>query len=466
MKFAPLFSLLLAAFPRLLLGSDDGTSPNIVHIVADDLGWNDVGFHGSEIKTPHLDSLSRDSIELTRFYVTPVCSPTRAGILTGRYPFRFGIFGGVCTPTTRHGIPPSELTIPELLARAGYKHRALMGKWHLGHASTIFHPLNHGFTHFYGHYNGAIDYFSRHRHGTLDWHRDFEPVREKGYSTDLIGKAASSFIRAHAGKGPFHLMVAFNAPHSPLQAKEDDLNEYQFESSSPRVKNTVTGIARKEKAPNYGKVGRGNSERQTFAAMTTAMDRNIGLILNALEEKNLNENTLLIFHSDNGGIPKHGGNNAPFRGNKFTTWEGGVRVVCLIRWPGVINNTGPIDQATAYIDILPTIANIVNLPLPDQVDGVSLLPVLTRKEQLKPRSIILGPKTVVSEDWKLVDGQLFRLDHDPQEKNDLSETQPKIAAELQSHLIKFNEFEGPKFKSKLPNPSSWPPPEWKIPAER
>ena len=307
--------------------------PNIVHIIADDLGWNDVGFHGSDIKTHVIDQLAKESIILDRFYVTPICSPTRAGVLTGRYPFRFGIWGGVVSPDKRHGLPPSENTTPEFLRDCGYQNRALFGKWHLGLSSTMFHPLNHGFTHFVGHYNGAIDYFSRHRHGELDWHENFESRPEDGYSTDLIGRAAAAFIDQQKNTSPFYMLVTFNAPHSPLQAKPADLADYGFDSNKDLAPNTVRRLARREGALDYGMKGRGNSIRQTFSAMVSALDQNIGRILEALQRNGFTQNTIVVFHSDNGADPNHGGDNKPLRGNKFTTWEGGVRVVALIRWP-------------------------------------------------------------------------------------------------------------------------------------
>ncbi|MEM6691396.1 MAG: arylsulfatase, partial [Planctomycetota bacterium] len=384
--------------------------PNIVHIIVDDLGWNDVGFHGSEIKTPAIDRLAAESVVLDRFYVTPICSPTRAGVLTGRYPFRFGIWDGVVTPTKRHGLPPSELTTAELLAKAGYEHRIMLGKWHLGLASTQFHPLNHGFTHFYGHYNGAIDYFSRQRSGQLDWHRDFQTIRETGYSTDLIGNAAVKFVHSHSGSSPFYMVVAFNAPHSPIQAKQDDLTACGFDPTGKRAPNTVKNIAKRENALDYGEGRKGNSVRQTFAAMVRSLDQNVGRILNTLDDRGLRENTIVLLHSDNGGIPRHGGNNKPLRGNKFTTWEGGVRVVAMIRWPNQLRGGTKFESISAYIDVFPTLAAAAGIPIPSHVDGVNLLPFLNGVEP-PPRMLLLGEDTVVSDRWKLKADEFFDLEH-------------------------------------------------------
>lgn len=438
--------------------------PNIVHVIVDDLGWNDVGFHGSEIRTPVIDRLAAESLVLDRFYVTSICSPTRAGALTGRYPFRFGIWDGVISPKKRHGLPPSETTIPELLATAGYRQRALMGKWHLGLGSTMFHPLNHGFNEFYGHYNGAIDYFSRERSGQLDWHRNFESAHEEGYSTELLGDEAVRFICRQSADVPFYLLVAFNAPHSPIQSLREDLNAYGFDPETPLAPNTVAGIAMRENAADYGERGRGNSVRQTFSAMTSAMDRNLGKILDALREEGFRENTIVVFHSDNGGIPKHGGDNRPLRGNKFTTWEGGTRVVSMIRYPGRIE-PGIYQGLACYLDLLPTLAAAARVDYPADIDGINLLPYVASRQVPPERHLLLGEEAVVSQRWKLVDSQLFDLRDDPYEKQDVSKDHPRIVDDLTRTLEQFRKLAGPPTTTSLPLPSQWPPEEWKLPDE-
>ncbi len=168
--------------------------PNIVILVADDLGWNDVGYHGSEIRTPRIDSLAKEGIGLDRFYVTPVCSPTRAGLMTGRYPHRYGLRDAVIPPWRDFGLAIDEECMPQLLARAGYTRRACIGKWHLGHSKKVYHPISRGFTHFYGHYNGAIDYFTHKRDGELDWHRNFDSNYDEGYATTLLADESVRFI--------------------------------------------------------------------------------------------------------------------------------------------------------------------------------------------------------------------------------------------------------------------------------
>ncbi|MEM6688311.1 MAG: arylsulfatase [Planctomycetota bacterium] len=459
-------SLIAAAFVLSLVSSRliSAEPPNIIHIVVDDLGWNDVGFHGSEIKTPEIDGLAAESVVLDRFYVTPICSPTRAGVLSGRYPFRFGIWGGVVSPAVRHGLPTNERTLPERLADLGYEHRIMLGKWHLGLASTLFHPLNHGFTEFYGHYNGAIDYFSQERFGQLDWHRNFESLREDGYSTDLIGNHAVEFIDSVATDRPFYMYIAFNAPHSPIQATRSDLDAFGFDPDGERAPNTDRSIAKREKALHYGEGGKGNTVRQTYSAMVKALDRNVGKILGALQDRGLKDNTIVLFHSDNGGIPTHGGSNEPLRGNKFTTWEGGVRVVAMIRWPSRLASGSTHQSIASYIDVLPTLVVAAGGEVPENVDGINLIPQL-KGEVESDRSLILDKDTVVTDRWKLKGGELFDLIQDPEERQPVLAPSKTVLNRLQRDLSSFAEMVGPPTMSQLNKPKKWPPKEWSLPEE-
>jgi len=247
-----------------VVAADDTLSkpalPNIVIIVADDLGYADVSFHGGEIPTPAIDRIATEGVALERFYACPVCSPTRAGLMTGRWPIRMGVMRSVIPPWRKWGLPTEERTIAELLETAGYQQRAILGKWHLGHASPAHHPLANGFTTFYGHYNGAIDYFTHEREGETDWHRNRKTVHEEGYATDLMGRAAVEFIDGQQAGEPFLLYLPFNAPHSPFQAKEEDIA--RFAEVEPR-------------------------RRRVYMAMVAAMDRAIGNVLTALDEKKI-----------------------------------------------------------------------------------------------------------------------------------------------------------------------------------
>ena len=187
---------------------DASERPHIVLMMADDLGWGDVGYHGSKIATPHIDQLSKRGVQLNQFYVQPVCSPTRGALLTGRYPMRLGLQCGVVRPWASHGLPLDERTLPQALRQAGYE-TAICGKWHLGHATAKYLPTRRGFDRQYGHYNGALDYFTHIRDGGHDWHRDDQPNYDEGYSTNLIGKAAEKIIAGHDKTRPLFLYVPF-----------------------------------------------------------------------------------------------------------------------------------------------------------------------------------------------------------------------------------------------------------------
>ncbi len=301
--------------------------PNILLIVADDLGYADVGFNGGKVvATPNLDRLAATGIKLTDFRACPMCSPTRAGLLTGRWPIRFGMMRSVVPPWSTNGLPAAEQTLPELLVRAGYEQRILVGKWHLGHARKEFLPLSQGFTQFYGHYNGAIDYFTHEREGERDWHDDDKSLDVPGYSTDLLaGEAAHLIVQAPQGK-PWLVYLSFNAPHSPFQAKESDLQKY------PQFK---------------------LAERRAYAAMVDSLDQGVGEVLAAVDRRDDAANTLVFFLSDNGGIPKAGSSNAPWRGGKLTVYEGGTRVCAALRWPAAgLTGGKAFSERVGYIDVL------------------------------------------------------------------------------------------------------------------
>ncbi len=356
---------------------------NIVIILADDLGWGNVGFHGSNIRTPHLDQLAKEGIQLDRFYTAPVSSPTRAGLMTGRYPNRFGIRETVIPPWRDFGLDPEEETLAAMLGKAGYPNRAIIGKWHLGHSRKAYYPLSMGFTHFYGHLNGAIDYFTHEREGELDWHRDWETSYDKGYSTDLISDEAVKCINEYSGKDPFFLYVAYNAPHGPLQAKPEDIALYTDD---------IQKLSGQEK------------KQVTYAAMVTCMDRGIGEILKTIKEKGIENNTLVLFFSDNGAEPNGGGSNLPLRGSKFQEWDGGVRVPAVIRYPDKLKGKRQIDQVMGFVDVMPTIRAMLNIQgAPHRpFDGIDVARVLTGEVKTIDRDFYLGCGAMVNNDYKLV----------------------------------------------------------------
>lgn len=437
--------------------------PNVVIVLADDLGWGDVGYHGSYIQTPHLDILAETAIRLNRFYVAPVSTPTRAGLLTGRYPNRMGVRHVVIPPWRDYGIEPDEVFLSQELEKAGYKHRAIVGKWHLGHSRKKYYPLRKGFTHFYGHLNGAIDYFTLEREDELDWHNDWESSYDKGYSTDLItGHAVQCIQNYSKEKAPFFLYVAYNAPHGPLQAKDEDLELYGFDPSKPRF-------------GKGDKTGRGNNRKQTYAAMVTCMDRGIGEIIQALKEAGEFDNTIFLFFSDNG---QESGSSGELRGEKFLEFEGGVRVPALLSWPAKLKGERTINQVTGFVDVMPTILDVLQQNSTVEFDGISVLPVLTGEKKLIDRNLYLGLGAVVSNEWKFIEkghnqrmkmnsDMLFKIDIDPSEQNNVIERHQEKASELKNFVKLYDTITPPR---PLPDygigrKDFKPPKEWKVKKE-
>ncbi len=447
-----------------------GRPPNIVLIVADDLGWNDVGYHGSAITTPNIDRLAAEGVELHRFYTMVNCSPTRMGLLTGRYPIRWGMMNTVIRPWEAAGLPPAEETIPEMLADLGYEHRALVGKWHVGHGSREQHPLRQGFTEFYGHYNGSIDYFDHTREGQVDWHRGFESVDENGqYTTDLITDEAVRFIEAHRSGPPFFLFVSFNAPHFPMQAPR-------------RYMDRVSHIE--------------GEKRRLYAAMVSCMDDGIGRIMAALDEGDLTQDSLVWFLSDNGGSRQYGASNAPLRGEKASVFEGGVRVPAAVRWPGGgLAGGRRVTGTTGYVDVFPTLRAAAGAQSSaPSLDGVDLLPYLRESAPEPGRdwytftslNVELAGRggegmAVTTPEWKLVrhgprltrdpDGTagsvaLFRIREDPHEKQNVAARHPDVVQDLLAKLRKFRALQPARalVPSSVQSPSGWrAPPQWRLP---
>lgn len=381
--------------------------PNIVILLADDLGWTDVTFHGGNIATPNIDRIATEGAELARYYVAPVCSPTRAGLLTGRYPIRYGAMRAVYPPWRDGGMDVSELTIADVLAESGYKHRGVFGKWHLGHSDKKYHPLRRGFTEFYGHYNGAVDYFTHEREGEVDWHDGFEHNSDQGYATDLIADRAVKFIRAHAGDAePFLCYVPFNAPHSPFQAKDEHL---PLHAGLPPARGFFRGLQGTE--PSSTREAR-HRNRKILGAMVHSLDQGVGKILEAIDQTGIASNTFVLFSSDNGGVGGIG-ENTPLRGGKASVFEGGIRVAAAARWPGQIPLGQKIQAPLANIDILPTVMRIAGVERfhGKPLDGVDILDVLVGRQESLERELFnyIGQAGAEAEqisymtnDWKLV----------------------------------------------------------------
>lgn len=420
-------------------GAAEARKPNLLILLADDLGYADVGFNGGRvIATPNLDRLAAGGVNLTDFRACPMCSPTRAGLLTGRWPGRFGLMRSVVPPWSSYGLPEEEKTLPQLLATAGYERRGIFGKWHLGHSRQAFLPLKRGFTRFVGCYNGAVDYFTHERDGECDWHDDERTVREEGYSTDLIGAAAARFIEEAPADQPWFAYVPFNAPHSPFQAKEADLGKY----------------------PQFKK-----AERKAYAAMVDSLDQAVGRILTAVERRADAANTLVLFASDNGGITSTGSSNGPYRGGKLTVYEGGTRVCAAIRWPqGGLTGGGRFDGQIGYIDVLPTLLAATGCAPHTGLDGMNVLPALRGESSLLDRPwfsyIHQGADAQASVhlgSWKLVAHgdffaekpdtppvlELYDLAKDPSEKSDVAAEHPDRVAALHQKLREFGSWQKP-----------------------
>ncbi|HCS26848.1 MAG TPA: arylsulfatase, partial [Spongiibacteraceae bacterium] len=272
------------------------SSPNIIMIVADDLGWADVGFHGSPIDTPSLDRLANEGIELSRFYTTPICSPTRAALMTGRDPMRLGVAYATIMPWQNNGIHPNETFLPELFKANGYQ-TAMIGKWHLGHSQQTFHPNARGFEHFYGHLHTEVGYWSPFKaQGGVDFQRNGETIDDEGYETFLMAAEAERWIKARDPAKPFFLYMPFLAPHTPLEAPDELVEKYSdLKDDRPKSRSKNADRTRMLERINP----RDNS-RQVYAAVVDALDQAIGRVLKTLDDEQLADDTLVMFISDNG----------------------------------------------------------------------------------------------------------------------------------------------------------------------
>jgi arylsulfatase A-like enzyme len=412
--------------------------PNVLVILADDLGYGDVGFQGcKDIPTPHIDSLAKNGVRCTNGYVSgPYCSPTRAGLMTGRYQQRFGhefnpallSRGGA-----GQGLAPREVTVADRLKAAGYA-TALIGKWHLGEEDK-FHPLNRGFGEFFGFLPGAHSYLQTDDKAYGPVYRGRKRVALDGYLTDILAREAVAFIDRHKAK-PFFLYLAFNAVHTPLQATDARLKKF---------------------APIR------NPTRRTYAAMAAALDEAVGRVLDKLRAAGLEESTLVFFLSDNGGpigkFAPNGSSNGPLRGSKGDTWEGGIRVPFLVRWKGQLPAGKVYDHPVIQLDIHPTALAAAGVAVkPEwQLDGVDLLPFLRGKNAAPPHAALywrFGEQMAIrSGDWKLVRPDLatdapfgniaprpmlFNLARDVGETTDLAAKHPEKVKELQGRWQKWN----------------------------
>ncbi len=365
------------ALSALSLGAADPIRPNIVFFLVDDLGSADCGFNGGkDIRTPQIDALAAGGTILEAHYVQPVCSPTRSALMTGRYPTRTGVYT-VVRPGAKWGLPLGERTLATALRDAGYT-TAITGKWHLGEFESAYRPTARGFDHQYGHYFGALDYFTHVRDGKQDWYRDDVARDEDGYSTHLISKEACRLIEAQEHDKPLFLYVPFNGVHSPMQVPDSYLEPYA----------SLEGA------------------RRQLAGMLAAVDEGIGQIVAALGKTGRRENTLIVFSSDNGG-PRPG-TNTPLRDFKGSIYEGGVRAAAFVNWPGKIPAGQRLSEPMHIIDWYPTFVKLAGGTLEgsEPLDGRDVWPMLTEKAP-SPHEFILSAQSPDKAalrvgNWKLI----------------------------------------------------------------
>lgn len=410
--------------------------PNILLILADDLGYEDLGFQGSpEIKSPNLDRLAANGIRFTDGHVTAsVCSPSRAGMMTGRYQQRFGHESNV--PPPPHGMDLNEVTLGQRMQQSGYR-TGIIGKWHLGDLDTQY-PTARGFDYFYGLREGSRSYFYQagkddkpgNRHGIEE---DGKQVSFDGYLTDVLGDQAIKFIQQESDK-PFFLYLSFTAPHGPMEATEEDIDRFKHIE---------------------------NAKRRTYAAMVWAMDRAIGKVISELDGKGMTDNTLIWFLSDNGGATGNASSNLPLAGHKGIKFEGGIRVPFVLHWKKKFPVAREFSPMVSALDILPTCVAAVGGDETSKrpLDGVNLLPFLTGAKNNVPHAKLYWHKLWFSAmregPWKLIYVQdygyaLYNLDNDPSERRDLSKTNLARVASMTADLNAWkNELAEPQWSEAI-----------------
>jgi arylsulfatase A-like enzyme len=474
--------VLLVVFSNAAMASDE--RPNIVIFLADDLGWADVGFHGEEvIQTPSLDRLAAEGVQLDRFYSTPICSPTRAALMTGRDPMRLGVAYGVIMPWHTIGIHPDELFLPEAFQQAGYQ-TAMVGKWHLGHAQETYHPNQRGFEHFYGHLHTEVGYFPPFANqGGRDFQRNGESIDDQGYETFLLGSEGARWIRARDKDKPFFLYMPFIAPHTPLAAPDDLLAKYEdMDDDRKPARSAQTDDSRR-----ISRLMGMENARPVYAAVVDAMDQAIGTVLKALDDEDVTNDTIVLFFSDNGGAAYAlgGADNVPLRGGKGDTFEGGIRVVSVMRWPGKLEAGSRNTSIMSVMDVFPTLASAAGVPIETrfELNGRDLWSALEEGRR-EPRTEYLSfasetpirghfNLTTFNDDWKLVQEidqgllsadvttHLFRISEDPNEHHNLAAAHPDVVEDMSEAILEWRTlYPVAGTRSELV-----PPPGWRAPLD-
>ncbi len=408
----------LITFIVVMASDNISKHPNVVLILTDDQGTIDVNCYGAkDLITPNMDKLAKEGVRFTQFYVgAPVCSPSRASLLTGRYPQRAQLAHNA---SPGRGMPAAQVTIAEVLKEAGYR-TALFGKWHLGSTPSLS-PNAQGFDEFLGHKVGCIDNYSHffywngpNRHDL--WLNEEEHFEDGNYFPDMVVREAKRFINENKNT-PFFLYLPFNTPHYPLQAEQKFVDMYK---------------------------GMQDIKRKRYAAFVTSLDDKIGQVIRELDDLNLREKTMVIFLSDHGHSVEErsfggGGSAGPYRGHKFTLWEGGIRVPCIISWPGRIASGEVRDQLASSIDLFPTIANYCQVDLFEhKIDGIDISALIDSEKVSSPHDIFYWMKgknwAVRKGPWKMVhhDGEPFlsNMDVDVSETKNLADENSDIVEEL------------------------------------
>ncbi len=429
--------------------------PNLLVILVDDLGYGDLSsFGASDLKTPHIDRLIAEGMRFDEFYANcPVCSPTRAALLSGQYQDRVGVPGVIRTrPEDSWGyLTPEAVLLPQVLKSAGYD-TAIVGKWHLGLESPS-RPTDRGFDDFRGFLGDMMDdYYDHRRHGINYMRAGNDEIDPEGHATDLFSAWACQYLRSRESTDPFFLYLAYNAPHTPIQPPADWLE---------RVQQREAGIS---------------EQRAQLVALIEHLDAGIGQVLACLEEQGLAENTLVVFTSDNGGQSNVGARNGPLRAGKGTVYEGGIKVCTGVRWPGRVEAGSRSDLRALTMDLFPTLIEAAGLPSPRGIDGRSFLPTLFGEEQDELREfwfwgrreggVEFGGKTIEAVrrgDWKLLQNspfgplELYNLADDPLEQSDLSRSNRTVFNELAAALRREIQRYGSVPWQPSPSPASLAP---------
>ncbi|MHC4111169.1 MAG: sulfatase family protein [Planctomycetota bacterium] len=440
------------AMPRWLIAGvkAQDRKPNIVMILTDDLGYGDLSSYGAkDLKTPHIDNLVAKGMRFDNFYANcPVCSPTRASLLTGRYPDLVGVPGVIRTHLRNNWgyLAPQAVLLPKLLKRAGY-HTAIVGKWHLGLEPPNI-PNIRGFDHFHGYLGDMMDdYYNHRRHGINYMRLNNKEIDPKGHATDLFSQWAADYIKERSrSKQPFFLYLAYNAPHTPIQPPKE-----WFAKVKKREKNI-------------------SDKRARLVALIEHMDDGIGKVIATLKDKGLDNNTLIVFTSDNGGQLNVGANNGPLRAGKQDMYEGGIRVPMCAVWPSKIKAGSRGDRVALTMDLFPTICEAAGTAVDNEIDGRSILPTLLGKGRPAEDRFLFwvrregggyGGRAYYAArygDFKLVQNspfkplELYNLKDDPQEKNPLDRKHPmynKLFTALRNHIIEAGAVPWEKYSVKL-----------------